>query len=68
MRHMPLASRTLHLFRLVLRRTHPAEISPELDSLTSASFLEHEPDLAKEAGQYTRQASGWAAGGHPTMD
>ena len=26
---------------------------------------EQEPDLRKEAGEHTRQASAWAAGGHP---
>ena len=47
----------------------PAGADPAPDAhLSGASFLEQEPDLRKEAGEHTRQASGWAAGGHPTGD
>jgi len=57
---------TLQKLRNALGKT-PED--PEADaSLTGASFLELEPDLQKEAGEHTRHASGWAAGGHPSSD
>jgi len=57
---------TLQSMRNALAR---APEDPEADaSLTGVSFLELEPDLQKEAGGYTRHASGWAAGGHPASD
>ncbi len=37
--------------------------APAEAPLSGASFLELEPDLAKEAGLRTREMSGWAAGG-----
>lgn len=32
--------------------------------LSGPTLLQQEPDLLKEAGQYSRDLSGWAAGGH----
>jgi len=45
---------------------HNAEA--ELTTLASPTFLEQEPDLAKEAGLYNREASALAASGTPVAD
>jgi hypothetical protein len=56
-------------FRPASRLSLPPQRSDEaLDNFCGASFLEQEPDLAKEAGQYTLDASGWAMSGHPIGD
>ena len=54
---------------LKLRRTTPDPVAtptPDDSKLSGPGLLEQEPDLAKEAGEYTRAASGWAAGGQPS--
>lgn len=49
--------------RRSLRDAHVT--APEDSALSGPSLMDQEPDLAKEAGQHTRDASGWAAGGQP---
>ena len=47
------------------RRSAPARPgnAPLHSTLTGASFLQQEPDLAKEAGLSAHDMSGWAMGG-----
>ncbi len=48
------------------RSADPAKNQPAEPSLSGPTLFEQEPALAKDAGQHTRNASAWAAGGQPT--
>lgn len=64
MKHTNLAGLALLKLQTTLRKPNGAV--PVSDELSDPRFLEQEPDLAKEAGEHTRQTSAWAAGGHPS--
>lgn len=55
--------RSLFLSR---RSDAPAEAVPGEPALSGPPLVDQEPDLAKEAGQHTRDFSAWAAGGQPS--
>jgi hypothetical protein len=61
-------SDALRRVRRLFRKQAPAGTNPTAQPespFSGPTLLEQEPDLAKESGQYTRDASAWAAGGHP---
>ncbi len=64
---IPMAAAALQKLRSAARHPAPATKSPE-EQITGVSFIEQEPDLAKEAGAGTLEISGWAASGHPSAE
>ncbi len=54
------------LRRLFGKSATDRPFAPDEMSLSGPSLLQQEPDLIKEAGRHTLDASGWAAGGQPT--
>lgn len=71
MNHSDLAGAALLRLREAIHKPARNSSTPELSAapedaaLSGATFLEQEPDLAKEAGQHARESSAWAAGGDP---
>lgn len=54
-------------FRTLLSRRAPEPVPAEAH-LAGTSFVEQEPDLAKETGLTAREVSGWAMGGSGALD
>lgn len=61
-------SDALRRVRSLFRKQAPAGRNPATEPespLGGPTLIAQEPDLAKESGRHARDASAWAAGGHP---